>query len=982
MPAVALGADASRPRSGILTPSSDGSLNCRRGSIAADERHVKRAAGAAAMEYLLDASITVKPHPPDMQAQPRSLSPLMLLPREHLSLSSLDVASPPTGFPRTRFVESHIKILDLESRFGSHPAVVIARSDSQGTAFALERQDNGLYVMCKLGAWVDLGGLAKFATALCRSRLAAPLAPGPRKHHHQQQSQQQELDSEAVAVTTPRMYGEQKKKRAAIEAIQNLVRKKSKPQPTTFEGDVNNNSNNNMQGSDTSALDSQQPLQLPTPESRFDEMSACEGLAVPKSETDATEAVSASVSVANGLENEVLASSQQTAETIFNNIRTHYFEALYKSMGSLAYFAKGPLSRARSAFHLDLESNLDMQDLIDFLKSLILTTVQIDKKYRETIPDVISKMKAFVDSSDDAGKKRRKPRKMRLGKNALYPLEDESICKWWNANKPEPTGDSMAISPSQVKSHLSMLRTRETQLQMILILEILALEPLGNACEAAGAPNLPVLPGVESEPLALLETSMTPPAKKRNKHNLPVLVDVHADRLTIWQSTASDEHLLLGDSQPAQASADGQVQQRASSEPLKDFCVDVIVPFFSARLPELCDGINRKLGGPVIVTPMQSKSTRRSSGKREQKPGAAATKRPVPLTDKRTLQRALSTEQMHRRSVSRGPSNAIALLRSATSTNLSGLKREASEPLSLKDVPRGRDSPSPSPSLLGLGLGLGRSRHSSLLSCSRGDSTSSNLQNIKANKKAMVEAELKDAISALRKPNRGVVGMAMAEAEECRATASQSARKAKRTARSTLASSVQVKATPANNRFKDVLALKPESSTDRLLDSTEDLIPPSSIGYMVPSTGHRHGHRDALAETSSPAMDFFGATPIRACTQRSFIKRLPDDELGAMPMLPLSPPLCKSNKSARIDGSDDDDDDEAPLHRHHTSSSTAARPPRPPHEDVPATPIKRNGNISRSQSFQTPPLPGGYSARSTELSIYDKLGWDNEFDDL
>ncbi|KAG6002547.1 hypothetical protein E4U21_002971 [Claviceps maximensis] len=962
MPAATFGADASRPRSrsGILTPSSDGSLNRRRESIALDESHGKRAEGAAAMEYLLNASITVKPYPPDTLTQPRSLSLLMLLPREHLSLSCLDVSSPPNGFPRTRFVESHIKILDLESRLGSQPAVVIARSDSQGFAFALERQDDGLYVMCKLGSWVDLAALARFATALCPSRLAAPLVS---------RKQQQDPNLEAAALTTPSMHAEQKKKRAAIEAIQNLVRKKSKSQPTTLEEDVDDDDDNIMQGSDNSALNCPAPFQLPTPESRSDELPACERLTLPKSETEATEAASApaSLSVADTLGNDVASSTQQNSETIFNNIRTHYFEALYKSMGSLAYFAKGPLSRARSAFHLDLESNLNMQDLIDFLKSLILTTVQIDKKYRETIPDVISKMKAFIDSSDDGGKKKRKPRKLRLGKNALYPLEDESICRWWNANKPEPTGDNMAISPSQVKSHVSILQTRETQLQMILILEILALEPLANVCEAAGS-SLPPLPGVEPEPR--LETSTTPLTKKRNKHNLPVLVDVHADRLTIWSSTASDEHLLLGDSQPAHTSAHGQLHQRASSEPLKDFCVDVIVPFFSARLPELCDGINRKLGGPVIVTPIQSKSTRRSSGKREQRPGAAATKRPFPPADRRTLQRALSTEQMNRRSVSRGPSNAIALLRSATSTNLSGLKREGSEPLSLKDLPKRGDSPSV--------LGLGHPRHSSV-SLSRSSSTS-DLQYIKANKRALVEAELKDAISALRKPNRGVVGLAMAEAEECKATASQSARKARRTARSTLSSSIQVKATPANNRFRNVLAIKSVSSVDNLPDSTEELIPPSSVGYMIPSTGHRHGRRDALADTSSPraAMDFFGATPVRTSTQRSFIKRLPDGESAAVPVpVPaLSTPLRRTNKPALAGGGGDHDENQP--HRH-TSSFMGARPPRYQDEELMATPIKRT--VSRPQLFQTPP-PGGPSARPSTVSIYDKLGWDDEFDDL
>ncbi|QPH01037.1 hypothetical protein C2857_005229 [Epichloe festucae Fl1] len=900
---TALGADASRPRSGILTPSSDGSLNRRRGSVS-PAQHTKKRADAVAMDYLLNASITVKPHPPNIQAQPRSLSPLMLLPREHLSLSSLDFSSPTSGFPQTRFVESHIKILDLESRLGSAPTVVIARSDSKGTTFALERQENGLYVMCRLGSWVDLGDLARYATALCRCRLA------PRRQD------QLEPDAE-TSLPTPHLHGEQKKKRAAIEAIQNLVRKKSKSQPT-LEVDIN------RQESDGPAADSQ-PSQLPTPDITSDEVNAAE-----------RQANVETVSATNNLDNAPPAESQQTAEMIFNTIRTHYFEALYRSMGSLAYFAKGPLSRARSAFHLDLESNLEMEDLVDFLKSLILTTVQIDKKYRETIPEVIGKMKAFVDSSDEGGKKKRKPRKMKLGKDSLYPLEDESIRKWWNTNKPEPTGHDMNISPSQLKSHVSMLRTRETQLQMILILEILALEPLSNVREAAES-NLPTLPGAESQ---LPEPSMAPPAKKRNKHNLPVLVDVHADRLTIWQSTASDEQLMMSDSQPAQASADGQVQQKASSEPLKDFCVDVIVPFFSARLPGLCDAINRKLGGPVIVSSVQSRSLRRSSSKREQKLGAA-TKRPAPPSNRRTLQRALSTEQMHRRSVSRGPSNAIALMRSATSTTLSGVKREGSEPLSLKDLPRGESL-------------LARSRQSSL---SRSNSTS-NLEDMKANKKSLVKAELKDAISALRKPNREVVGKAMAEADERRATAGHSAKRGRRMARSSLASSIQVQATPANKRFQDVLAIQPESDAGKPLNSTEELIPPSSVGHMVPSTGHRHGHRDALADCVSPA---------RPSTQHSFIRRMAHDE----PAMPPSSPLV-GNKAASID-------DFAPS-RSTATASTGARPTSSDGaQGVMATPVKRT--VSRLELIQTPVSAHGPN-QLNKVSIYDKLGWDDDFDDI
>lgn len=118
-------------------------------------------------------------------------------------------------------------------------------------------------------------------------------------------------------MTTPHLHGEQKKKRAAIEAIQDLVRKKSKSSTM-----VNVNVNNSR-GSDGSILDSQsETLQLPTPETRSDEMDAC-GRLLP-----ATDAVSAT----NNQKNEVPPSSQESAESIFNNIQAQYFDALYKSM--------------------------------------------------------------------------------------------------------------------------------------------------------------------------------------------------------------------------------------------------------------------------------------------------------------------------------------------------------------------------------------------------------------------------------------------------------------------------------------------------------------------------------------------------------------------------------------------------------------------------------------------------------------------------
>ncbi|KAM5351702.1 hypothetical protein ACJ41O_004425 [Fusarium nematophilum] len=621
-----------------------------------------------------------------------------------------------------RFFECHIKILDLESRMGSVPVVLLARKESSRAVYALERQNTGLYVVCRLGPWVDLDALAKDASAVCRERLLPAARPESRN------------EVTSSRLTTPQLFNNQTTKRAAIEAVQSLVRKRPR----------------SVSVSTLAESEKQEPrseatipagTQLPSPVFKQEELAA-----TPAENT--TQMVPPTLASINKEP-----SQQQTAEGIFDTIRAQYFDALYKSMGSLAYFAKGPLSRARSAFHLDLESNLDMGDLIEFLKGLVLTTVQIDKKYRETIPDVIAKMKTVIDSSDEGRKRKRRTKKMKIGKDALYPYEEDHVRAWWAANKPDLKEEELGVSIQQIKSLTTMLRTRETELQMIIILEILALTPLKPAEDAEDS-QLPPLPGATES-----QGDMAPPsAKRRNKHNLPVLVDVHADRLTIWQSTASDEQLLLEDSQVAQH-IDGQPQQKASSEPLKDFCVDIIVPFFSHRLPELCDSINRKLGGPIILKPSKSRSLKRSSSKREQKPGAI-TKRPTSGQTTKTLQRALSTEQQSRRSVSRGPSNMIALMRSATSTPLLGIKREASDPVVVKSALKAE------PDLL--------NRKSGPLSRS---SSVTSLKDAKANKKALVEAELKEAISSLRKPNREVVGKAMAEAAERRASINLSAKR-------------------------------------------------------------------------------------------------------------------------------------------------------------------------------------------------------------
>ncbi|OIW34758.1 hypothetical protein CONLIGDRAFT_626807 [Coniochaeta ligniaria NRRL 30616] len=962
--------DASRPKSGILTPMSDGSLNSLNKtdpqdiplSSSSGSRKRKYDESALPMEDLLKSTIVIKPHPSSIHVKPGILQPLMLLPREHLPLSALDLYTPHGDFSESRFYESRIKILELEGRLGSN--LLLARSETKRVVYAIERQHDGLYTLCKLGPWVDMEVLSQSATVICSQRL-------------RQNEPVFRSNAGPLPLTTPQLHKENKKRRLAIEEIHSLVKKRARSQSVA-------------------PVPSGEQAQCILPE-----------IVPPVEQTPPNEASSESKTAApqqsahltpqhGSLE---ATSSQVTAEGIFENIRNSYVEALYHSMGSLAYFAKGPLSRARAAFHLDCESNLDMNDLIDFLKSLAMTTVVIDKKYRETMPEIVAKMKTFVEDSDngDTKSKKRKTKKMKLGKDGLYPHEAEHICRWWRANKPL-VSEEKSVTPNEVKYHISCLRRRETQLQMIIIMEILALEPLTRPRDTAEDSQLP---GMESQ-AGPSQTAAEPAVKKRSKHNFPVLLDVHADRLCIWQSTIPDEMKILAETQVHSQGHAADKSERPNSDALKDFCVDIILPFFSARLPDICDSINRKLGGPVIKPPPKPTQAKPASQPKA-KPGAPA-KKPTSLRRDRekTLERVLSNERL-RRSVSRGPTSALAHMRSASATTIPGLKREASEPL-LGMIPK-REPPA---SL--------REQSSNLFS--RSSSTSSvATEEQKAKKKAQLEAELKEAISALKRPNRAMVGKEIVEETEHRraSTSLSQLKKSKKPVRdpafgrTTAARAIQVKATPANNRFKDVIvdeskaqllrALREEEVVkDEHMDD-EDRIPASSS--VVPSSAAPRRVAD-IFHYSSPAVH---ATPVAGSKLVQATPARPAQApLEPDANLPLSPVLARKaaiqrqsahlavSSSATLVGSSSAPRGkvgmaaggifETPLKPRSAMGEicTPVRPLRlvPGSRAVASTPELKRVEVIKEQPEQQ--REGALKTEHQPVSIYQQLGWDDDYD--
>jgi DNA replication regulator SLD3 len=222
-----------------------------------------------------------------------------------------------------------------------------------------------------------------------------------------------------------------------------------------------------------------------------------------------------------------------------------------------------------------------MREHITFLESMIMSAAVVDKKYRDGIPGCVESIDILDHSADDARqeaektKKRKTSRKIKPGKNGLYPLEDILIRRWWAGYDDEAESEAPGTSREDIaKNRIAQLRIRETQLQMIIILEVLALQPLALVSEDIGGSlptTLPPNTGCGGKDKA---------AKSKMPEHLSMLIDVHIDRLCIWQSIALEAVKAPVDSGSSQSekprgSATSSIH---ADNMLRDFCVEVIVP--------------------------------------------------------------------------------------------------------------------------------------------------------------------------------------------------------------------------------------------------------------------------------------------------------------------------------------------------------------------------------------------------------------------
>jgi len=170
--------------------------------------------------------------------------------------------------------------------------LLIARLDDGRTLYAVEREDRGLYVLCKLGSWVNLQQL-RAAAVVSKREFPRTTARGFGVGERSQ-------NIPAVPVTFHESSKYSKKKHLAIEAIQSMVKRPS-----------------------SGFLTESQPATPADPEGVSD-----------LQHTQATQEEQATQS-----QNVVEVMTQPSADEIFENIRTQYFEALYLSKASVvSYF--------------------------------------------------------------------------------------------------------------------------------------------------------------------------------------------------------------------------------------------------------------------------------------------------------------------------------------------------------------------------------------------------------------------------------------------------------------------------------------------------------------------------------------------------------------------------------------------------------------------------------------------------------------------
>lgn len=800
----------------------------------------------------------VRPANDDPFAKTTNFTPVCVLQRAQLPLAFLDV----TG-SGSRLFAAHVQTLESLHDNGVEGNVLVAEQKEEGRLYAVERAAKRVYALCRLGQWITKEAL---------SRLSQGASKEPVRVVKRKISQPE--------GTSPWWA------RAAVDMPKELPQDKGHP--------------SGLLRLAVPPLDPKHvPQLLPS------------GTSSQKS--IAPDAVDTNTAPkAQGAESQMAESAPQEP---LEELAKHYLDALYLHRTSLAYFAKGPLSRARSAFTSGVDILSPGPDLAEFLRSSILPVNVMDKKYKDHITSLIKDLPLVTPSPVKS--RRKKKFKPKRDKSGLFSNEQEYLEKWWRGEELPGSMASPENTDAALRRRTPGLRSRETYLQIIVILETLylethhkrappAVEASGSAAESRDA---------ETQDVESQAAAGTTKRKGKKALDLHSLLETLLDRLCIWQDLEAPT--------PAKSlSVERDANTNEPSNELRNFCVEIIVPFFMSRLPKEAALVNKKLGGPSPPSPEKRKSTSSRS-----KPGEPAVRSRPEKQPRKPFTRVATETLNHAARPMPG------LHRSATDSAL--IKREDSQP-ALSSIPPAVPQ-------------VRAPRESSLTSYMSGQRTvdlaaKGAVAREKLRRKRDTEAQVKEAINNARKPNRP-----MATKEVAARADERFAQELSKNSRSTRPQhqppSVHVAATPKRSKPVFTTQFIPASSTH----SSNPSIVPSSSTRARPQAPQRIDSTPAVPQTShrdtanARRASNVEETPSRASSSKfAFVS---PSALRAAPIglpLPLPAAVCESPTSQRRS---------AAGASHAGYSNVAGK--------IAATPVKLGGGGGRRISFgvgATPPM--------------------------
>ena len=434
-----------------------------------------------------------------------------------------------------RFFAAHIPVLDSHDEKGNNglqASVLIAKLEKDDTLFAIERVHDGIFALCRLRNSAKDYDITQSPTSKPTLTRRSPLP------------QQESIYTNKASWWRTAAIEDHTTNRWKVAQANHATQRNSLVNPSPMI--VNPKGN----------LD-QSPRISPT----LDGQASMETNDVRKS--------------AIGLAPEPSLRSL-TPNEVYSNIIDKYLDTLHLSKISLAYFAKGPLSRARIAFSEKDNESMQMCGLSVFLRQCLLIK-SMDKKYRCKLPEAMHTVMLGITSANleaHTMSKPRKPKKLKPSADGIFPSEEEFIRRSWLASAPTDVGFS---SPEDretiVKEWIAELRVRETQMQLILTLEVLALEASAN-------PSGPGAAKTQKESQASRFDEKVDKKKRDDGRakDLSVYLDLLVDRLCIWQSLQQEEHLDTPVNNKTPIHNASSLSGKRTTDAMRAFCLEVVIP--------------------------------------------------------------------------------------------------------------------------------------------------------------------------------------------------------------------------------------------------------------------------------------------------------------------------------------------------------------------------------------------------------------------